>query len=161
MRSALRGAAAHGYYVFENLMTEQAGIIDFLAVGPVGACVIVVRDDEGTVTAAEDGVLYLNGERFDDDPNDQVGELQADVQARIQALGAEAYGIVCFTRPNELYYLGDDLDVLRGISTIWNLAQAFEEAEEAHTAADVAEIADAVRRAYDRPPFVTPEGGAY
>ena len=47
VRTALRSAAAHGYYIFDELLTEEAGMIDFLAVGPVGACVVVVRDEPG------------------------------------------------------------------------------------------------------------------
>jgi hypothetical protein len=59
VRSALRSAAAHGYYIFDALMTTEAGMIDFLAVGPVGTCVVVVRDAEGHVAADVAGTLYL------------------------------------------------------------------------------------------------------
>lgn len=157
MRSALRSTAAHGYYVFDELMTEEAGMIDFLAVGPVGGCVVVVRDEPGDVTADVDGTLYLNTRRFEDDPNRQAEDLAADVNAKIEATGAFAYHVLCFTRA-EIYYLGEDEEVLRGLYPTWDLPLAFAEAQVEHTPADVAELADRVREAYGRPPFVIPEG---
>ncbi len=156
VRSALRSAAAHGYYVFDELMTEGAGMIDFLAVGPVGACVVVVRDEEGDVTADVDGTLYLNGRRFADDPNRQAEELVQDVDATLEGTGAHTYHIICFTRA-ELYYLGENPDeVLRGVCPTWDLALPFASAITEHSPADVAELADRIREAYGRPPFVTP-----
>lgn len=131
-------------------------MIDFLAVGPVGACVVVVRDEEGNVTAGNDGTLYLGRRHFKDDPSLQAEGLVADVNARLFDTGETAYDIICFTRA-ELYYLGDDRDVLRGICPTWDLPLAFAEAPIEHTPADVAEIADRVREVYARPPFVVPE----
>ena len=64
VRAALRSAAAHGYYVFDELMTEEAGMIDCLTIGPVGACLVIVRDEAGDVTADVDGALYLDGRLF-------------------------------------------------------------------------------------------------
>ena len=157
VRTALRSAAAHGYYVFDELMTEEAGMIDFLAVGPVGACVVVVRDEEGQVTGDVDRTLYLDGRRFPDDPKLQAVELAEDVNAKLEATGARAYHIVCFAQA-ELYYLGEDPDAaLRGVSPIWDLPLAFAEADQEHTPADVADLADRIRHAYGRPPFVVPE----
>lgn len=157
MRSALRSAAVHGYYVFDELMTEEAGMIDFLAVGPLGACVVVVRDEEGNVTADVDGTLYLDGHRFEDDPKRQAEDLAADVTATLEGTGAHAYHIVCFTRA-ELYYLGENVDeVLRGVCPTWDLALPFASAAAEHTPADVAELADRIQKGYGRPPFVTPE----
>lgn len=157
MRSALHSAAAHGYYVFDELMTEEAGMIDFLAVGPVGAVVVVVRDEKGNVTADASGTLYLNGWRFEDDPKRQADELGDDVDAKLEFAGVETRNVVCFTRA-ELYYLGEDQEVLRGVSPTWDLPLAFAEASEEYSPADVAELADRVREAYGRPPFVTPKG---
>jgi len=158
VRSALRSAAAHGYYVFDELMTEEAGMIDFLAVGPVGACVIVVRDEEGNVTADVDGTLYLDGRRFEDGPKLQADELGDDVDAKLESSGVKTRNVICFTRA-ELYYLGENPDeVLRGVCPIWDLALAFAEATEEYSPADVAELAEEVERAYGRPPFVRPAG---
>ena len=157
VRSALRSAAAHGYYVFDELMTEEAGMIDFLAVGPVGACVIVVRDERGSVTADVDGTLYLGGRRFVDDPNRHAEDLVDDVNVRLEGTGAQTFHVICFTRA-DLYYLGEDREVLRGVCPTWDLALAFAEATEEYSPVDVAELADRVRRAYGRPPFVIPEG---
>ena len=156
VRLALRSASAHGYYVFDELMTEGAGMIDFMAVGPVGACVVVVRDEAGTVTADVDATLYLNARPFADDPRRQAADMAADVNARFEGTGAEAFHVVCFTRA-ELEYLGEDEDVLWGICPTWDLPLAFAEADEKHTAAEVGELADLVRETYGRPPFVTPE----
>lgn len=157
VRTALRSAAAHGYYVFDELLTEQAGMIDFLAVGPVGACVVVVRDDPGDVTADERGTLYLEGRPFEDDPNRQARDLESDVNAKLEGTGAHCYDIVCFTRA-ELYYLGDNPEeVLRGVCPIWDLPLSFSEADEQYTPAKVAELADHIREVYGRLPFVVPE----
>lgn len=159
VRTALRSAAAHGYYVFDELLTEDAGMIDFLAVGPVGACV-VVRDEPGDVTADEDGTLYLEGGRFEDDPKRQARDLEEDVNTRLEGTGARCYDIVCFTRA-ELYYLGDNSEeVLRGVCPIWDLPLSFSDAEENHTPADVAELADLIYRVYGRRPFIVPEDTA-
>ena len=157
VRLALRSAAAHGYYVFEELMTEGAGMIDYLAIGPVGACVIVVRDEPGTVTADADARLYLNTRPFADDPKRQAADLAEDVNARLKETGAEAFHVICFTRA-ELEYLGEDEGVLWGVCPTWDLPLAFKEAEEEHTSADVDDLAELVRKAYGRPPFVVPEG---
>lgn len=158
MRLALRSAAVHGYYVFDELMTEGAGMIDFLAVGSVGACVVVVRDEPGTVTADVDAKLYLNTRPFPEDPKEQAAALVEDVNARLEETGANAFHVVCFTRA-ALEYLGEDEDVLWGVCPIWDLPLAFEEAEEEHPPADVAELADLVRESYGRPPFVVPQEG--
>jgi hypothetical protein len=137
-------------------MTEDAGMIDFLAVGPVGACVVVVRDEPGTVTADVDGTLYLEGRRFEDDPKRQAGDLEDDVNRKLEGTGVQCYDIICFTRA-ELFYLGNDPDaVLKGVCPIWDLPLSFSEADENHTPADVTELADHVREVYGRPPFVVP-----
>lgn len=156
VRSALRSAAMHGYFIFDELMTEEVGVIDFLAVGPVGGCVIVVRDEEGAVTADADGTLFLNGRLFADDPRRQAEDLTADVNAKLKDTGAYAYHIICFTRA-EIYYLGKDQNVLEGICPTWDLALPFASAEAEHNPADVADIASVVRQAYRRLPFVIPE----
>ncbi len=157
VRSALRSAAAHGYYVFDELVTEEAGMIDYLTIGPVGACVVVVRDEAGGVTADVDGILHLDGRRFEDDPNRQAEDLVDDVNAKLEGTGVRAYHVICFTRA-DIFYLGEDREVLQGIYATWDLALAFTEATEEYPPADVAELADRVRDAYGRPPFVTPAG---
>ncbi len=158
MRLALRSASARGYYVFDELMTEGAGMIDFLAVGPVGAIVVVVRDEPGTVTADVDSALYLNTRPFPENPREQAAALAVDVNARFEGTGAEAFHVVCFTRA-ELEYLGEDEDVLWGVCPTWDLPLAFSEAEKEHTPSDVEGLADLVRETYGRPPFVAPAEG--
>lgn len=157
VRTALRSALAHGHYVFDELLTDDAGMIDFLAVGPVGACVVVVRDEPGDVTADVDGTLYLDGRLFEDDPKRQAEDLSEDVNVKLEGTGAQCYSIICFTRA-ELFYLGDDVyEVMKGVSPIWDLPLPFASAETQHTPAEVSELADHIREAYDRPPFVVPE----
>lgn len=131
-------------------------MIDFLVVGPLGVCVVVVRDEEGDVTADVDGTLYLDGCRFEDDPKSQADELGEDASGVLQLSGVQTHNIICFTRA-ELYYVGEDWDILRGICPTWDLPLAFAEAPVEHSPADVAEIADRVRGVYGRPPFVVPE----
>lgn len=133
-------------------------MIDFLAVGPVGACVVVVRDEAGTVTADVDAALYLDAQPFADDPKQQAADLADDVNARFEGTAAEAFHVVCFTRA-QLKYLGEDEDVLWGVCPTWDLPLAFSEAQAEHTPVDVEDLADLVREAYDRPPFVVPEEG--
>lgn len=158
MRTALRSAAAHGYYVFDALMTTEAGMIDFLAVGPAGACVVVAREEEGDVTADADGTLYLNGSPFEDDPHRQAEDLAGDVRDKLAGTGAHTYHIICFTRA-ELFYIGDEPNVLRGVCPIWDLALPFASTQAELTPADVADLADLIREKYARPPFVLPEEG--
>jgi hypothetical protein len=158
VRLALRSAAAHGYYVFDELMTEEAGMIDFLAVGPMGPCVIVVRDEPGTVVADVDSTLYLNGRSFSDDPKRQGEELVEDVYTRLGEGDYVVHHIICFTRAN-LQYAGDDVGVLRGVCPILDLSLPFSSAPEDHAPAEVAELAEIVREAYGRPPFVVPDEG--
>ncbi len=49
--------------------------------------------------------------------------------------------------------------MLRGVCPIWDLALPFASAEAEHTPADVADLADLIREAYGRSPFVVPEEG--
>ncbi len=156
VRTALRSAAAHGYHVFDELMTEQAGMIDFLAVGPVGAVVVIVRDESGGVTADVDKTLYLEGRRFEDDPNRHAEDLVDEVNAKFSGTAVHTYHVICFTQA-ELFYLGDDPDAaLQGVCPIWDLPLSFANAPREHTPADVADFADLIREVYGRPPFVVP-----
>lgn len=156
VRTALRSTATYGYHVFDELTTKEAGMIDFLAIGPVGAVVIVVRDEAGEVTADEDGTLYLDGRRFEDDPNRHAEDLVDDVNEKFSGPTTHTYHVICFTQA-ELYYLGDDPDsALQGVCPIWDLPLSFANAPREHTPADVAELADHIREVYNRPPFVAP-----
>jgi hypothetical protein len=158
VRLALRSAAAHGYYVFDDLMTEEAGMIDFLAVGPMGPCVVVVRDEPGTVVADVDATLYVDGRSFSDDPRRQAEELEEVVYAKLGEGEYTVYHVICFTQAN-LQYAGDDVDVLHGVCPTWDLPLTFSNAPIDHTPADVAELADLIRETFGRPPFVVPQEG--
>jgi hypothetical protein len=133
-------------------------MIDFLAVGPMGPCIIVVRDEPGTVVADIDSTLYLDGRTFADDPISQGEELVEDVYARLGERDYVVHHVICFTQAN-LQYAGDEVDVLRGVCPTLDLPLSFAEAPQDHTAAEVAELADLIREAYARPPFVVPQEG--
>lgn len=158
VRSALRAASEkHGYYFFDELMTEEAGKLDFLAVGPPGAVAIVVRDEGGLVSAAEDGKLLLDGRPFNEDPRAQVRELGSDVITRVGRTGGTLDTLICFSRAEVEY--PDDLELMRGICTVWTLAWTLDPEDDADLSrADVAELADEVEQVYGRPPFARPAG---
>lgn len=158
VRSALRAASEqHGYHVFDELVTEEAGKLDFLAVGPPGAVAIVLRDVEGLVSAAENGELLLDGRPFEESPRAQVKELGSDVIARVTRADGSVDTLVCFSRADVEY--PDDLELMRGICTVWTLSWTLDpEGDEALTPADAAALAQEVERVYGRPPFARPAG---
>ncbi len=158
VRSALRAASEqHGYYVFDELTTEEAGKLDFLAVGLPGAVAIVLRDEDGLVSAAENGELLLDGRPFSEDPWAQVKELGSDVIARITGADGSVDTLVCFSRAGVEYPA--DLEFMRGICTVWTLSWTLDpEDNEERTFADAAELAEEVERVYGRPPFARPAG---
>ena len=158
VRSVLRAVSRqYGYHIFENLMTEESGAIDFLAAGPIGAIVLSVRDEEGVVSVAEDGQLLIDRRSFEDDPRRQVNELADDVVARIPKADGAAHTQICFTRADVEY--PDDLETMRGVCTVWTLAWPFgDQGGKELTPADAAEIAEEVEHVYGRPPFARPAG---
>jgi hypothetical protein len=158
VRSVLRAASEqHGYHVFDELVTEEAGKLDFLAVGPPGAVAIVLRDEDGLVSAAEDGELLLDGRPFEESPRAQVTELGGDVIARITRADGSVDTLVCFARADVEY--PNDLELMRGICTVWTLSWTLDpEGDEELTPADAAELAEEVERVYGRPPFARPAG---
>lgn len=163
VRVALRGAAAaHGMYVFEALMSEEAGQMDFLAVGPDGLTVVVVREDEGDVTDMPPQKLFINDRPFEDDPRRQAWELVDEVNLRFDDR-FEVFDVICFT--NARLWLCDDEPVqqeqdVSNICTTWGLLNTVAPAEEDSrlTPADVADLADTIRVSYGKPPFAVPKG---
>ena len=147
----------YGYHVFENLVTEESGAIDFLAAGPIGVVVLIVRDEEGIVSVAEDGELLIDNCPFEDDPRQQVNELADDTVARISKADGIAHTQICFTCADVEY--PDDLEPMRGVCTVWTLAWPFDnQSEEDLTPAETAELAEEIERVYGRPPFARPAG---
>jgi len=157
-RSALRAASArHGYHVFDELSTEEAGKLDFLAVGPLGVVAVVMRDEAGVVSAAEDGELLLDGRPFEEDPREQVVELGRDVISRVDEAQGTGATLICFSRAEVEYPA--DLELMRGVCTVWTLTRVLEpEGNGEISPADVAELAEAIERVYGRPPFARPAG---
>ena len=158
VRSALQAASEqHGYHVFDELMTEEAGKLDFLAVGPLGIVAIVIRDEGGLVSAAEDGELLLDRRPFEESPRVQVTELGSDVVARVDGTGGTVATLICFSRAEVEY--PDDLELMRGICTVWTVSWTLDpEGDEELTPADAVELAEEVERVYGRPPFARPAG---
>jgi len=158
VRSALRAASArHGYHVFDELATEEAGKLDFLAVGPLGVVAVVMRDEAGVVSAAEDGELLLDGLPFEEDPREQVVELGRDVISRVDEAQGVGATLICFSRAEVEY--PDDLELMRGVCTVWTLTQILAPEDDSELSpTDVAELAGAVERIYGRPPFARPAG---
>lgn len=158
VRTALRAVSErHGYHVFDELMTGEAGKLDFLAVGPPGAVAIVLRDESGLVSAAEDGELLLDGRPFEDSPREQVDALGDDVIARVTRAGSTVATLICFSRAEVEY--PEDLDLMRGVCKVWTLAWVLDPGDnEELTPADAAELAEEVERVYGRPPFARPAG---
>jgi len=158
VRSVLRAVSEqHGYYVFDELMTEEAGKLDFLAVGSPGVVALVLRDESGLVSAAEDGELLLDGCPFEESLLEQVNTLSDDVIARVAKVGDTVATLICFSRAEVEY--PEDLELMRGICKVWTLSWTLNpEDQERFSQADVAELADEVERVYGRPPFARPAG---
>jgi hypothetical protein len=158
VRSALRVASEqHGYHVFDEIMTEEAGKLDFLAVGPPGAVAIVSRDESGLVSAAEDGELLIDGRPFEESPREQVDALSDDVIVRVLRVGGTLDTVICFACAEVEYPA--DLELMRGICTVWTLAWVLDpKGDQQFTPADVMELAEEVERVYGRPPFARPTG---
>ncbi len=166
VRAALRFGADYGYYVFDELATEDKGTLDYLAVGALGVCAIIIRDDEGIFIADPyNHEWYLNGYPFEDDPKQQKIELTDDVSTRLfnqlstdrlpDATSVPVDHVICLTRA-EIHGSGND-EAYRGITDLWTLPLVlFAQGDEHFTPADVEEAARAVERAYGRPPFVRP-----
>lgn len=154
VRSALRAGARHGFYVFDNLMTDEAGMLDYLTVGPEGITAIVVRGEHGDVQAdPETGDLHIIREPFKDDPRKQAIEQHRDVAGRMPDF-VPAYFLVCFTRAE--IKIGGNPEAHRGLYHTWNLHKIFQNEVPVMNEATVTEIAKGVENIYSRPPFVRP-----
>ena len=158
VRSAMRATASDGCYVFDDLVTEEAGILDYLVVGPVSICAVIVREEEGLVTADDRGRLYLDGRPFEDDPRRQAQELTDDVIAKLPVTDKPVNYVICFSEARV-----DDRgspESMGGVATLWTLARTLTEDEQHLDGAEVEEFAETIRRLYGRSPFVTPRDGA-
>lgn len=157
VRAALKSTSNYGYYVFDELVTQDAGTLSYLAVGPPGATAVTVRDDEGIVVPDPYSyVLYLDGYPFEDDPRQQRTEQADDVIARLTRGDVPVGSMTCFTRAELRDCFNPDAN--RGTASIFGLALMFgrDDEEEIFNPAEVGEIADDVQRIYGRPPFVKP-----
>lgn len=157
VRLALTSIARHGYYVFDELLTEGAGLLDYLAVGPLRTVAIVVRPDKGRVGFghSEDEIL-LDSEPFEDDPLSQAQQLADDIDLRLPDMPEDTGHLVCFTHTD--FELDENRKPPLGTTPVWELPWALdpEGREVMLTPADIEEIAERVQRIYGRPPIITP-----
>lgn len=157
VRLALRSISRNGYYVFDALVAEEAGILDYMAIGPLGLIAILARTDKGRVgfDSSKDEIL-LDGKPFDDDPFEQARELTASLDAELFDGCGDVRGIVCFLHAS--FELDEERKPPLGTTPLWELSWALDpEGEETHfTTADIEEIAEKVQRVYGRPPIITP-----
>jgi hypothetical protein len=158
VRLALSSTARHGYYLFDELITEEAGSLDFLAVGPLGVVVIPVRFDEGCVSSGrtEDEIL-LDGEPFEDDPFRQARELTEEIDMALFGGAGDIGTLVCFTRAH--FQVDHERKPPLGTTPVWELSWALDpkEQEEKLNPADVVDIAERVQEIYGRPPIIAPQ----
>jgi hypothetical protein len=150
----MRATAPSGCYVFDGLIAEEAGVLDYLVVGPVSICAVIVRQDEGFVTADNRGELYLNGEPFEDDPRRQAEELADDVMAKLPGTDKPINYVICFSE-GRIDDRGNP-ETMSGVATLWTLAWTLTEGEARLNGAEVEEFAATVQELYGRTPFVTP-----
>lgn len=155
VRSALRAGAANGCYVFDALMTDEAGLLDYLVVGTYGITAIVVRGEHGDLRVdPETHELHIIRSPFADDPRRQVMDLLEDVARKLSRTDVPIFFAMCFTRAEFQY--SDNPEAERGIYQTWGLPRMFEDREEVLESEDVDELARSIESIYARPPFVRP-----
>lgn len=155
VRSALRAGAANGCYVFDALMTDESGLLDYLIVGPDGVTAVVVRDEHGDVKADPDThELHIIRSPFEDDPRRQVKDQLEDVERRLNRTDVPTFRLICFTRA-EIKDSGNP-EADRGLYQTWGVPKIFGEEEEVLNPEDVDELARSIESIYARPPFVRP-----
>ncbi|MDP9437571.1 MAG: hypothetical protein M3P49_02315 [Actinomycetota bacterium] len=178
MRSALLPLPAHGYFVFEDLLTDEAGAVDFLAVGPGGIHYAALVPHEGSVWRHEqDDRLYWGQESVlldaETDERDWYGgPFEEDLDAMIRALGedvaSKVYGgeggslfpYLCFTEAR--LHVSDGKHP-RGVVSVWDLAYQISITDLAEYGRhnlppeEVERFAAVIEETYGRPPWLVPE----
>ena len=177
VRAALTPLADEGYFAFELLTTEEAGIIDQLVVGRTSVTLVVVMAQEGLVwedegtgrllwgrqsrTDPATGRTRWWGEPFEEDPHQVINAMREDAQRRIFGGPGPVWGHLCFTEA-ELGEREDGADPAGAVS-VWDLAERIPrgpapvEGQEYFDPDEVAELARKVRDAYGREPWLKPE----
>ena len=160
VRSALLSAARHGYYAFDELITEDAGLIDFLVVGPLFASVILVLSERGRVRLDRDrDVLQLDGRDLEEDPREWGSALVDDVDKKVFENTYNTRLLICYLYA-ELEPDENNL-VPHGTTPIWELPWALDpEGVENLNSAQIEEIAEKIQEVYGRPPIVRPDTAA-
>ncbi len=198
VRSAIGPLAREGYYAFEDLLTDEAGAVDQLLVGPNGVHAVVVRSDRGAVwrrhserryyldpsggtTEAATGATIYSGRPFEEDLEQMVVALTADLRRKLFGGVGPVFHQLCFTEAQLAF--GADPDCPHGgtppdLTTVWHMADKAlggryvvvdREAPEPAAARDpeplhydpeeVEDLARAVAGIYDRRPWLAPQDG--
>lgn len=157
VRSALMSAARHGYYVFDELITDDAGIIDFFAVGPLTACAVLVRSDRGYISWDKGrNKLLIDGRDFEDDPHQQASGLVDDVDRKVFGNDYSIRFLICFM--NTEFEVDENRLPPYATTPVWELPWALDpEGEENLNRARIEEIVEKVQEVYGRPPIIRPE----
>ncbi len=156
-RSALRALSSRGYYVFDEIVTDSAGIADHLAVGPWGVCVVLVLDHpDGRVERDTETNQFIFRRRlFPEDPDERGAALVYDIVPRIFGESGPIAYYVCFTSAGT--EKGERDDYPEGSCSVWNLSEELCPAREPEMSPEeVALAAQRVRAAYSRQPYVRP-----
>lgn len=156
VRSALRAGAHHGCYVFDSLMTDEAGLLDFLIVGPYGISAVIVRGEHGDVMADPDThELHIIRSPFEDDPRRQVMDQLGDVERKLSRTDVPTFFLMCFTRA-EIKDSGNP-EAEKGLCQTWGIPRMFEDRNEVlESPEDMDTLARSIESIYARPPFVRP-----
>jgi hypothetical protein len=198
VRSAIRPLAREGYYAFEDLLTDEAGAVDQLLVGPNGVHAVVVRSDRGAVWQrhserryyldpsggaidAATGATIYSSRPFEEDLEQVVAALSADLRRKLFGGGGPVFHQLCFTEAQLAF--GADPDCPHGgtppdLTTVWHMADKAlggrylvvdREAPEPAAARDpeplrydpeeLEDLARAVAGIYDHRPWLAPADG--
>lgn len=157
VRSALKALSTRGYYIFDEIVSDSAGIADHLAVGPWGACIVVVIDHgKGRVDRdRRTDRLLFNRRTFEEDPDERGTELVHDIGSKLFGERGPILFIVCFTSADT--ERGERNDYPPGSPCVWDLAgELTRERPPDLCPEEVEVIAERVRLIYGREPYVRP-----
>jgi hypothetical protein len=166
MRAALRAAGEHGYYAFDAVATDGAGMLDYLAIGPRGVWLILADHHRAFVERdGESGELLADGTPFEEDLDARLEELSRELGSTLLWAGEPVGSLICFTRAT-LRRDGENMDP-EGTASVWDLAWTLSPVGStagppvgppAIPPEAARDLAARTREAYGRAPFVRPQG---
>lgn len=159
MRAALRAAGEQGYYAFDAVATDGAGMLDYLAIGPRGVWLILADHRRAFVERdGESGELLADGVPFEEDLDSRLEELARELGSTLLRAGEPVGTLICFTRAT-LRRDGENMDP-EGTASVWDLAWTLSPGGPPLVPPESArDLAERTREAYGRAPFVCPQGG--